>query len=74
MVNQDAAPAIIYDDDEMSEDTSFYCTLKIFPSSQERWILGAPFLSDFYQVYDLQRNQVGLVPSKYINSNPEKLN
>ena len=31
-------------------------------------MLGAPFLNDYYQVYDLTRNQIGLVPSIYATS------
>jgi hypothetical protein len=72
-VNQDAGPVVYYDVDEFSEDTSYYCTLRVYPISRKQWILGATFLNDFYQVYDLQRNQIGLVASKFVNSNPEQL-
>ena len=47
-------------------------TFLIFPqkeAGQDAIILGAPFLDDYYQVYSLDRNVVGLVPS--IDVNPE---
>ena len=37
-------------------------------NEHEKWILGTPFLNLFYQVYDMDRNQVGLVPSIYVNN------
>ena len=36
-------------------------------------MLGSPFLNDFYQVYDLDRNQIGLVPSNYSNPNTDSI-
>ena len=33
-----------------------------------KWILGTPFMNLFYSVYDMKRNQVGLVPSIYVNN------
>lgn len=45
-------------------------TFLIFPqreSGQDAIILGAPFLDDYYQVYHLEKNMVGLVPSVYTN-------
>lgn len=47
-VNQDGDPTVLIDEDEKSEDISFYCTLKVFPHMAEQWILGAPFLNDYY--------------------------
>jgi hypothetical protein len=46
------------------------CMLLWDYSSKEndKWILGTPFLNLFYQVYDMRRNQVGLVPSIYLNN------
>jgi hypothetical protein len=41
-------------------------TFLIFPQAvagQDGIILGAPFLNDFYQVYNLDKNTIGLVPS-----------
>jgi len=37
-------------------------------TENDKWILGTPFLNLFYQVYDMRRNQVGLVPSIYANN------
>lgn len=45
-------------------------TFLIFPqkeSGQDQIILGAPFLDDYYQVYNLEKAKVGLVPSVEIN-------
>jgi hypothetical protein len=36
-------------------------------------VLGSPFLNDYYQVYDIQRNQIGLVPSIYANPSPQNM-
>ena len=50
-------------------------TFLIFPqrdSGQNAIILGAPFLDDYYQIYNLEKNTVGLVPSA--NTNPETTN
>ena len=46
------------------------CVLLWDYSSKEndKWLLGTPFLNLFYQVYDMKRNQVGLVPSIYVNN------
>jgi len=49
-----------------------YATFLIFPQKdhgQDSVVLGAPFLNDFYQVYNLEKNTIGLVPS--VNTNPE---
>ena len=53
-----------------NETASFVgtCLLNIWAGKNDAIIIGAPFLDDFYQVYDLQRNQVGLVPSIYVNA------
>jgi hypothetical protein len=64
---------VIVEEDEQWESVKKYATLKIFPYQNKEWILGLPFLNDFYQVYDMKRNQIGLVPSKYTNNNPELL-
>ena len=42
-----------------------YCTSTLVGEDEGFWILGGAFLNDFYQIYDMKRNQVGLVPSKY---------
>ena len=42
-----------------------YCIFNMLGTNKPIWILGTPFLNDFYEVYDLKRNQVGLAPSKY---------
>ena len=47
---------VVYDENEISEEFMYFCTLKIFPTLKKQWILGTPFLADFYQVYDLRRN------------------
>lgn len=44
------------------------CTFNMYGTNKKEWVLGSPFLNDFYQVYDLDRNQVGLVPSAYVNT------
>ncbi len=31
-------------------------------------MLGSPFLNDYYQVYDMTRNQIGLVRSIYMTN------
>ena len=36
-------------------------------------MLGSPFLNDYYQVYDMTRNQIGLVPSSYVNPGPNNI-
>merc|ERR1711862_958734 len=41
---------------------------------EKRWVLGSPFLNDYYQVYDMTRNQIGLVPSTYTNPSPNAIN
>ncbi len=53
-----------------NETASFVgtCLLNIWAGDNNAIIIGAPFLNDFYQVYDLQRNQVGLVPSIFVNA------
>jgi len=43
--------SIIVEEDEESTnggDKTFFATLKIFPTAQKTWILGLPFLADFY--------------------------
>ena len=70
-VGQTSDMVVVYEEDEISEEISFFCTLRIFPTLKKQWILGTPFLADFYQVYDLRRNQIGLVPSAYVNNDPE---
>ena len=47
------------------------CTFNMYGTNKKEWILGAPFLNDFYQVYDLDRNQMGLVPNIYVNDGGE---
>ena len=44
------------------------CTINLYGTNDDKWVLGAPFLSDWYQVYDLKRSQMGLVPSIYVNN------
>ena len=46
-------------------DNKEHCIFNMHGTTKPIWILGTPFLNDFYQVYDLKRNQVGLAPSKY---------
>jgi len=45
------------------------CSMNIYPSGplMAGAVIGSPFLSDFYQVYDMTRNQMGLVPSLFTN-------
>jgi Eukaryotic aspartyl protease len=38
------------------------CYHRIGVSKDNFWTLGIAFLQGFYQVYDMKRNQVGLVP------------
>jgi hypothetical protein len=66
---------MVVEEDEFSElgDKRVFATFRIFPTDEKKWILGLPFLSDFYQVYETARNQVGLVPSKYVNVNADKI-
>ena len=40
--------------------------------SDNRWVMGVPFLNNFYQVYDMKRSQVGFVPSIYVNNQKEQ--
>lgn len=58
---------ILFDENQFSYKLSYYSTFRIFPTHKKQLILGAAFLNDFYQVYTLDRNQVGLVPSTYVN-------
>ena len=46
---------MVVDEDEFSEggETIYFATLRIFPTLSKQWILGLPFLSDFYQVYEV---------------------
>ena len=55
-----------------TEDESV-CSFSIYGQKDARWVLGSPFLNDFYQVYDLDRNQIGLVPSNYSNPNTDSI-
>lgn len=41
------------------------CHISLVASYKFETVLGTPFLNDYYQVYDMQRNQIGLVPSIY---------
>lgn len=50
------------------------CTFAIYGQKEKRWVLGSPFLNDYYQVYDMTRNQIGLVPSAYTNPSPSAVN
>lgn len=50
------------------------CTFAIYGQKEKRWVLGSPFLNDYYQVYDMTRNQIGLVPSTYTNPSPSAIN
>lgn len=34
-------------------------------SADKFWVLGIVFLQGYYQVYDLERNQVALAPNNY---------
>ena len=68
----------LYEEDELSDQTEkgdkkVFATFRIFPTAEKKWILGLPFLADFYQVYDIARNQVGLVPSRYVNVNADTI-
>ena len=49
------------------------CTFGIYGQKDKRWVLGSPFLNDYYQVYDMTRNQIGLVPSVYTNPSPNAI-
>jgi hypothetical protein len=44
------------------------CSLNIYPSTLATGaVIGTPFLDDYYQVYDQERSQIGLVPSIFTN-------
>ena len=48
--------------------SSGICSLNIYPSTLATGaVIGTPFLDDYYQVYDMTRNQIGLVPSDFVN-------
>jgi len=47
-----------------SNSAKMLCTVKNV-TNDDRIILGVPFMTDYYQVYDLARNQMALVPNKY---------
>ena len=48
--------------------TSGICSLNIYPGAPNTGaVIGTPFLNDYYQVYDQERNQMGLVPSVFTN-------
>ena len=42
-----------------------FCVIQLIGDPEERWILGTPWLNNFYQVYSIDKNQIGLVPSIY---------
>ena len=42
------------------------CYNKIGLSADKFWVLGVVFLQAYYQVYDLERNQVTLAPNNYV--------
>lgn len=44
-----------------------YLTLRVYPNWKNSMVFGTPFLNDYYQVYDNERNQMGLVPSALVN-------
>ena len=50
-----------------------YATFRIFATPHKEWVLGGAFLNDYYQVYSVDRNQVGLVPSTLSNGEPDLL-
>jgi hypothetical protein len=66
-------PRVLFDEHQKSYKLQYYATFRIFPTLKKQWILGSPFLADYYQVYSLDRNQVGLVPSVHANADPEVL-
>ena len=45
-----------------------YINIRDEGTESAHWILGSPFLNQYYQVYDMQRNQQGLVASIYENN------
>lgn len=49
------------------------CVFGIYGQMEKRWVLGSPFLNDYYQVYDMTRNQIGLVPTVYVNPSPGQI-
>lgn len=51
---------------EMQASSS--CILNIMNLGTDRWILGSPFLNQYYQVYDMARNQMGMVPNIHVNN------
>lgn len=48
-------PVIIFEENKRGYKLSDYCTFRVFPTQKKEWILGQPFLADFYQVYTLDR-------------------
>ena len=46
----------------ISKDT---CYAKIGSSKNDFWLLGIAFLQLYYSLYDMERNQIGLVVNKY---------
>lgn len=45
----------------------------LLSATTDQTIFGTPFLNYYYQVYDLRRNQIGLVPSIYSNPTDDQL-
>jgi hypothetical protein len=58
---------MIFEDFNQTGPLEQHCQVNLYGMSSKQWILGAPFLSDYYQVYDIKRSQMGLVPSAYVN-------
>ena len=52
----------------MYHRSGLLCKPAIFASNKHETVLGSPFLNDYYQVYDMNRHQVGLVPSAFANN------
>ena len=44
------------------------CKPAIYAYKEDRIVLGSPFLNSYYQIYDMSRNQMALVPSIYMNN------
>ena len=43
------------------------CAFDDYTWEKPEMVLGTPFMNNYYQVYDVKRNQVGFVPSIYAN-------
>ena len=45
---------------EQEEGSCYIDKLTTMGTENEEWVLGTPFLKSYYQVYEMQRSQLGL--------------